>query len=174
MDEILHPSLAPLVADAGMDPNLLQVGVSLGTDRSPRGSILLIEGERQATWQVPSLQSLFRGTRVPPDLTTYPAAYVPAFFLLERHVLAAVQLGQVPTDAELDEAFANLRRRPDGRSFRPIQDLLWRASALTLGRFVLSETEYCAIVGRHSRSAGGWKRGPSSREYIGYLARTFG
>lgn len=179
MNAALHPSLQDLVTQAGLDPALLQVGHPVREAAAPapaRESLFLIAGDAFASWDVPSLRALFRGSRVPPEMTDYPPEYVPVFFQIERQVLAASRIGalsRVPTDAELEEGFANLRRRPDGRSFGPAHDLVWQAAALALGTFALSEAEFGAIAGRLSRSARSWKKGPASREYVAYLQRTF-
>lgn len=175
METQLHPSLEAALASGGLDPNKLALGIPFGDREGPgdRGSVFLVAGDAFADWHVPALSSLFRGNRAPPDMTEYPPAYVPAFYLIERSLLLAARLNRVPTDAELEEAFANLRRRPDGRSLGRTHDLLWQASALALGRFVLSGAEFGAVVGRLARSAKTWKRGPTSREYVGYLRRSF-
>lgn len=176
METLLHPSLEAALATSGMDP--ARVGLAVPLDDNPtgraRGDLFLVAGEDFATWSVSSLTSLFRGKRTPPDMTEYPPEYVPAFYLIERHLITVAGMGRAPTDAELEEAFGNLRRRPDGRSLGPVHDALWQASAFALGRFVLSEAEFGAVVGRLSRSARRWKLGPTSREYVGYLRRTFG
>lgn len=175
MDPLLHPSLAAVLAANGMDPDSAKLGTPLagGSGGRGRGTLFLVAGEAVATWEVPALSALFRGNRAPPDMTEFPPEYVPVFYQIERHLLVVAPAGRVPTDAELEEVYGNLRRRPGGRSLGPLHDAVWQASAFALGTFVLSEAEYCAVIGRLARSARRWKLHVTSREYVGYLRRTF-
>lgn len=167
MTPALHPALEVAITPGGLDGKGLNVAIPMaeGTDRPDRTDLFLAQGEKYASWTVPSLASLFRGNGVPPDMTEYPAAYVPVFFTIERHVVLFGGIGRVPTDVEVEEAYGNLRRRPDGRSLGPLHDTLWQASALALGLFALSEAEYVAVVSRLARSAKSRKQGPTSRAY---------
>ena len=78
------------------------------------------------------------------------------------------------TDQEMEEVYSALRRRPDGRSLGLAHDFLWQISALLLGRYRLSQTEFEALIGALVRSTRKWSERPVSRNYIDYLRQTFG
>ena len=175
MVPVLHPSLVALVGD--VDPDHLFVGVPVygpGDRRADRHGAVLTLGDETFDWQVPSLASLYRGDAVPPDLTEYPAEYVPAFFKLERHVQVIPAAGRAPTDKELELAFTNVRRKPEGPSQGSAFDSVWQGAALMLGTYELSEAEFTAILHRLARSAHGWSKGQRSWNYLAFLERTFG
>lgn len=176
MRQVLHPSLEAVVQAAGLEPDGLTVGVSVGASpggRSPREEVVVCGAEATAVWGVPSLRALFRGSERAPDLGEYPVEFVPVFFAVEMAVVQLARVGSPPRDAEMEEVYSNLRRRPDGRSLGPVHDAMWRACALMLGRFELSQDEFEAVLGRLTRSARTWKRGPSSRGYVEYLLSNF-
>jgi hypothetical protein len=126
-------------------------------------------------WQVPALSDLFRGSRTPPpDMDHYPEEYTPHFFFIENHVLTVCEAKGDRTDQELEEIYAMLRRRPDGRSLGAVHDFLWQVSALLLGTQVLSAAEFEALVGTLEHSARKWALRPVSRFYVAYLHQTFG
>jgi hypothetical protein len=175
----LAPSLADLVAAEGMDGNKLSVlleydgqGHIRVRDRCRVG---IYDGAKTAFWQVQSLRELFRGNRRPPaNIDRYPPEYVPFFFFVERYVLTLCQAIGDRTDQEMEEIFSTLRRRPDGRSLGPAHDFLWQAGALMLGRHVLSQAEFEAVVGQLENSTRSWALAPVSRNYIGYLRNSLG
>jgi hypothetical protein len=176
MQYIPHPSLQALLDGAGVTVDQVNLGVS--TDPLPpgrRNTLLLVgDGELQLEWSVPSLRGLCRGNRVPPDMMKdYPDAYIPAFHFIEQHVRSFLHFPRQPTDREFEEAYANLRRRPDGRSLGHTHDALWQVAAFTLGNIEMSEAEITAVLGKLGRSAGGWATGPSSRNYLAQLESMF-
>jgi hypothetical protein len=176
--EKFHPSLLERVEEAKLNPNRLRVAIEVSQDGKPnikgRHQILLSDSEGFASWDVPSLRELFRGTNLaPPDLKYYPPAYAPFFYLIEMHVLVFSDNVGEKTDEEFEEIFSNLRRRPDGRSLGVLHDYLWQAAALLLGITPLSAEEFEGIFGRLSRSAQSWRTAPSSRNYVNYLRSAF-
>jgi hypothetical protein len=74
----------------------------------------------------------------------------------------------------MEEVYAALRRRPDGRSLGMVHDFLWQISALLPGRYALSQAEFEALIGALVRSTRKWSQRPVSRNYVDYLRRTFG
>ena len=174
----LHASLEGLVNAQGMVPAALTVGLQEGP-----GGVLLIQsrrivpvcqGEKAVMWEVPSLSTLFRGERKPPaDMKEYPPFYVPAFHSIEKHVLTLCRARGDRTDQEMEEIYATLRRRPDGRSLGLSHDFMWQVCALALGTYELSEEEYLAVVGRLEASVRAWALRPVSRFYAGYLKQSF-
>lgn len=171
MEDLLHPDLQAVVDAAGLDAAEMHVGYTRPAPgvRPPRSPIPLVSEQAVGEWHVPSLRALFRGNGVPPSMAQYPEEYVPAFYLIERHLLQWADTVRAPTDHEVEEAFNNLRRRPDGRSFGDVHDALWQAAAFTLGIYALSAAEFEALVGRLAKSARGWSSGTVSRGYVGYL-----
>jgi hypothetical protein len=175
----LHAALEGLANAQGMEPSKLTVGL-----QEHPGGLLRIEsrtivpvcqGEKAVMWEVPALSSLFRGERKPPaDMKEYPPFYVPAFHLVETHVLVLCRAKGDRTDQEMEEIYSTLRRRPDGRSLGFTHDFMWQVCALMLGKFELSEEEYLAVVGRLEASVRAWALRPVSRFYSGYLKQAFG
>ena len=78
------------------------------------------------------------------------------------------------TDKELEEIFATLRRRPDGKS--PAQCMMpFGRSPLSRWAFTLwSQAEFDAIFGQLARSTRHWQLGLVSRNYIAYVRNTLG
>ena len=173
---VLHPSLASALAAGGIDPEHFDVGFPADPEgpRPPRSEVFLIGGGEQfAAWQVPTLASLFRGNGIPPEMTDYPPEYVPVFAFIEQRVLTIAGIGRQPTDAEMEDIYANLRRRPDGRSLGATHDGVWQIAALTLGSYPLSAAEFDAIFGRLAKSARSWKTGPTTRNYLAGIEKMF-
>lgn len=82
------------------------------------------------------------------------------FYFIEEHVLTLCAAKGDRTDQELEEVYAMLRRRPDGKSLGMVHDFLWQVAALLLGRHVLSEAEFEAIFGQLERSVRHWALHP--------------
>jgi hypothetical protein len=169
----LHPSLEDLVNANHFDRKRLMVPCPTGAQGIQAKERLLVpvsDGGPVVYWSVPSLASLYRGNAKPPaDMREYPAEYVPFFYFIEQHVLLLCQTKGDRTDQEMEEIFAALRRRPDGRTVGPNHDYIWQVAALMLGKHVLSEEQYTAIVGRLEQSARAWALKPISRFYAAYL-----
>ena len=175
----LAPSLGELVRSAGLNPYRLTVAFETDGNRhiriAAKQSIAVSDGHKIATWAVPSLHELFRGSRMPPaDIDHYPPEYCPHFFFVENQVLTLSDAMGDRTDQELEEIYSALRRRPDGRSLGVAHDFIWQVAALLLGRHVLSASEFEALLGALARSTRKWGLRPVSRNYIGYLRNTFG
>jgi len=173
------PSLVEVVKASGLDgrkltamcpeSSRLHAGATL-----PRERVLLHDGAKAAHWMAPPLRTLPRGNQVPPsDIDHYPPEYAPLFFFVEKHVLTLCDAYGDKTDAEFEEWYSNLRRRPDGRSLGECHDQIWRVLALLLAMRPISQAEYEAIVGQLARSAGHFRMGPASRNYMDYLRKTF-
>lgn len=174
----LVPSLQDLVNANHFEPEGLSVPcptLAPGQVQIKQRTLVPVsDGGEVVYWSVPSLASLFRGDAKPPaDMSRYPEAYVPYFYFIEQHVLLLGRTRGDRTDQEMEETFTALRRRPDGRSLGATHDFLWQVAALMLGKYVLSEDRYTAILGRLEQSVRAWALRPVSRFYADYLKRTF-
>ena len=169
----LHPSLEEVVAAEGLDRKKLTVGLKLQGDRpdfSVREEVPITDGTKIAIWKVPSLRALFRSDKQPPPMPNEPApAYMPLFLFIEQHVLTFCDGLGDKTDHEFEEAYSNLRRRPDGRTLSDLHFFLWQVAAGLVGKRPVSAAEFDAIFGRLTRSARTFAIGPVSRNYITVL-----
>lgn len=177
--EDLVPSLRAAVEAEGLNQRSLTVALPENAEQqrrlSDKHSIPVSDGEKAAIWQARSLSELFRGDKQPPpNMNRYPEAYVDYFYFVEQHVLLLCELRGDRTDQELEEAYAELRRRPDGRSLGKTHDYLWQVAALLLGTKVLSQAEFDAIFATLHHSAKTWALRPISRNYIAYLRKALG
>jgi hypothetical protein len=170
----LFPTLRSVVEAEGLNADQLTVALEKD-DREKtcirdRHVIFVADRAKAAVWEVPTLQELFRGDRMPPsDMDHYPEAYTPHFFYIENHVLNLCELIGDRTDQEMEEVYSMLRRRPDGRSLGLTHDLVWQAGALLLGTRVLSGAEFEALIGAMERSTRRWALRPVSRNHAAYL-----
>ncbi len=176
----LVPSLREVATTEKMDGSKLSV-MLLADDQGrirvdDRHSIHLYDGSRQAVWQVAALTELLRGNQAPPaDLKFYPPEYALHFFFIENHLLTACRvLKTAPSDQELGDIYAALRRRPDAKGAGPLHDFLWQVAALWLGRHVISGAEFEAVFGQLLASTRKFALRPISRNYTDYLHTTFG
>jgi hypothetical protein len=170
----LHPSLLEVVEKEGLNSQDLNVGfqVRLKEGILDHHHVFVISEQKAALWFVPSLRDLFRGDRIPPSFADGPDNdYAPLFLLVEVHAIEFCAQAGNKTDAEFEEAYNNLRRRPDGKPLSQLQDYLWQAAALLAGRHPISAAEFDAIFGRLARSARTLRDGYSSRNYIDVLQR---
>ena len=175
----LIPSLRDLVHAAALEPEKLVVAFltdGQGHVRvEDRHAVSVSDGNKMTLWKVPSLRALFRGCQAPPpDMDHYPPAYAPYFFFLENQVLTLCDALGDQTDQDFEAIYAELRRRPDGRSLGAAHDLVWQVAALLLGRYPLSQAEFEAMIGALVRSTRKWSLRPISRNYVAYLRNTFG
>lgn len=136
-----------------------------------RQDITIRAGEKIVVWRADSLRSLFRGDAKPPVLGPHPEAYQEIFALFDLHVHDLSQLFGCPRDAELEEAFTALRKRPDGRSLGYLHDHLWRACALVLATRPLSAAEFEAIIARLEKSMRTFAQGSTSRNFAETILR---
>jgi hypothetical protein len=135
-----------------------------------RNSVSFIKGETAWVWRAETMQSLFRGDKVPPKMGDYPPEeYQYCFSLLDLHIVDFSDCIGDLRDAELLEIFSNLRRRPDGRSLGAAHDHLWRAAAIMTAIRPLSEAEYTAIMERMERSCRTFRQGSTSRNLVAML-----
>lgn len=170
----LTASLAELVREHGLNSELL---TAVFEDEGRRGlrisdkhEVRVSDGEKMVVWRAPAIRELFRGNRQPPpDMDHYPEAYTAHFWFIEDRVLALCDVLGDRTDQEMEEVYASLRRRPDGRSLGLAHDFLWQVSALLLGCYPLSEAEYAALIGALLNSTRKWGLRPVSRFYLKYL-----
>lgn len=177
------PSLQELFRDN--PPNLANIlraaapAEGTGDERTPvpvqidRHEITIIDGDKNWSWRVNSLQELFRGSARPPALGDHPQQYESCFLVLEVHVHEMGHLFGEPRDREMLEIYAQLRKRPDGKSLGFAHDIMWRAAALMLGTHVLSQAEFEAIIGRLERSCRRFEQGSTSRNYAHSLHMLF-
>lgn len=139
-----------------------------------RENIDICCGNRIIHWHVDSIQALFRGNRIPPDLKHYPEEYVSIFAAIEQPIADfSDQLELSLCDADFKEIFSAMRRRPDGRRINLMHDLIWQVAALTLALYPCSEAEYSAIFMRLEKSARTFNMGQGSKNYIAYLLGEF-
>ena len=162
----------------GLNLQKLSTGVPVGQKpqaRRDRQSILVSDSERVVEWHVDNLRGLFRGDGQPPsDLDRFPPEYVPLFYFFERHMVTFCDgVGDAP-DQEFEEAYSNLRRRPDGRSLGSLHDFAWQVAAVMLGTRVLSQAEFEGVLGSLAGSTRRWGQRPISRNYMDYLRQTVG
>ncbi len=179
MTPTLVPSLEEVVRVHGTDPRKLTVSLEADSHKHDRlrdkHKVCLWDGQKMTAWNVASLRELFRGDRKPPaDMDHYPEAYREHFFFIETQLLTLCDAMGDRTDQELEEIYAALRRRPDGRSLGVAHDFLWQVAALLLGTHILSEAEYEALIGPLLGSARKWGLRPISRNYVAYLRNSFG
>jgi hypothetical protein len=73
----------------------------------------------------------------------YPPEYVMFFYGIEHNVLLFCELTRPPIDAEFIEIYAQMRRRPDGKSLGPLHDVIWQSAAVALGLRPWSEAGRC-------------------------------
>lgn len=175
-DLVLHPTLQEVVEAQGLDTQKLSVGLKMHKGRpdvSAREEVIITAGNKIAVWRVPSLRDLFRGEKLPPSMSNQPPpAYMPMFFFIEKHLLSYCDGVGDQTDAEFEDAFSNLRRRPDGKSLTALHYFLWQVAAGLLGVRPISAAEFEAIFGRLALSASHFKNGPVSRNYVSTLRMT--
>jgi len=125
-------------------------------------------------WHVASLRELFRGDNpAPSEIHRYPPEYVPKFYFAEKHVLAFGDAGGDNTEGEFEEAFSNLRRRPDGRTVSELHFFLRQVAAGLLGLIPPSTAEF-DVFGQLARSAGQFRMGHTSNNYMNYLRSGIG
>ena len=174
----LAPALRSLVEASGADPARLMVSFETCAQGhvhfKDKHSVVASDGDKLVQWSIPSLGELFRGDRVPPaDIEQYSPEYVSYFLFIEGQLVTLCDAIGDRTDQEMEEIYAALRRRPDGRSLGPTHDFMWQVSALLLGKHVLSAAEFEGIMGALLRSARAWALRPVSRFYLAYLRRGF-
>jgi hypothetical protein len=172
----LHPSLAEVTRKEDLNPKNLRVGLNVDPKRNPaipdRTQVLVSDSSKSAVWNVPSVRALFRGDQTPPSFSDGPDdEYMPLFRLVEGHAVAFCDAVGDKTDGEFEEAYSNLRRRPDGKPLNPLHTYLWQAGALLAGTFAISAAEFDAIFGRLARSASTFRMGLVSRNYIDVVRR---
>ncbi|MBM3821629.1 MAG: hypothetical protein FJ404_01865 [Verrucomicrobia bacterium] len=135
-----------------------------------RSQIPFVHGEDVKLWNAPPLRELCRGEAKPPELRDYPSAYLMEFSIFDQHLTQYTRVVKPPRDAELEEIFVALRKRPDGKSLGSLHDYLWRVSALILATRPLSLAEFEAIVGRLEKSARTFGMGSTSRNMASSIA----
>lgn len=174
----LHASLEQVVSENGLNRKKLTVGLKVQDnqpDLSAREEVLIYDGTKGAVWKVPSLRALFRGDKPAPEIPNEPPpAYIPLFFFIEQHLVTFCDGAGDKTDREFEEAFSNLRRRPDGKSLSALHFFLWQVAAGLVGVRPVSAAEFGAIFGRLTRSARTFGIGIVSRNYITVLRQMQG
>ncbi|MCW5557058.1 MAG: hypothetical protein KIT22_04370 [Verrucomicrobiae bacterium] len=180
----LHPSLRSAIGEAIRDPDLslsLSIPVEEPAQGQPhrlkipdRRELSVGHAEQLWEWRVESLATLFRGNRKPPEFGEVPPReYEQPMMALEYQLSLLNEAIGDRRDAEMEELYSTLRRRPDGKSLGPIHDALWQAAAFMLGLFPLSAAEFETLIGRLERSTRRFAMGPSSRNYAAVLRGTF-
>jgi hypothetical protein len=178
-EEEYLPSLLAAIKSAGLDPGKVNVGFPVEKNRflpiEDRRQVMLNDDRFFCHWEAPKLAELFRGNRPAPVLGDHPDdEHTPVFSFIE---LPLLKLGHVlgdPTDQQMEEIYATLRRRPDGRSLGFLHDALWQICALLLAMRPLSQPEFEAYINRLERSTRHMQTGPVSRNYLDVLRQTLG
>lgn len=166
------PDLRELINHHGIEPSRLSLAIQVTASTIPafdRHLVAVSDGKNMAKWPVPSLRALFRGQKVPPDLTRYPPEYVPLFFASEGSVANLFRQTSPRSDQEMEEIYATLRRRPDGKSLGVFHDCVWSIAAFFLGRYVVSQAEFEAIFQQLSVSTRRFALQPQSYRYAEYI-----
>ncbi len=176
----LAPSLRALVTSEKLDGAKLSI-MLLASDAgrihvNDRHAIPIYDGSRQAVWQLATFTELFRGNQAPPaDLKFYPPEYALHFYFIENHLLTVCRCLKIaPSDQELGDIYATLRRRPDAKSLGSLHDFLWQVTALWLGSSLISEAEFDAVFSQLHNSTRKFAIRPISRNYTDYLKTSLG
>lgn len=171
----LHPSLDEVVQTNGLNRERLTVPVRM--ERTLKvgeecGSIFISDGDNIAVWPVPSLRVLFRGHAIPPPMRDGPPPdYMPLFIFIEHHALCFCDAFGDKTDSEFEEAYQQLRRRPDGIARSELHLFFWQVAALLAGRWPISAEQFEVIFGRLSKSASTFRTAMVSRNYISTIRK---
>jgi hypothetical protein len=178
-EEEYLPSLLEAIKSAGLDPGKVNVGFPVEKDRllpiQDRHQVGLNDDNSWCHWHAPKLAELFRGNHPAPVLGDHPDdEHTPIFSFIELPLLKLGKALGDPTDQQMEEIYATLRRRPDGRSLGFLHDALWQVCALLLAMRPLSQAEFEAYVNRLERSTRHMQMGPVSRNYLGVLRQTLG
>ncbi len=176
----LAPSFAEFVRDKGLDHRFVRLGLpptAAAREGWEAGKAHLEWRSEEADWNVPPLSTLVRGDARPPDanaMSRYPARYLPLFMALETTVLAvAAGEGRPPLDAEVAEAYSDLRRGRAGRGPSFLRDALRQRAALELALRPYSAAEFEAVMRQLERSVRRHHTDPVSRGYAEYLDDMF-
>ncbi len=170
-------SLNEVIIASHLDINKLKIAVPLikiqKNETIVRENIDLYDGNNFGTWHLDTLTELFRGNKIAPSLEKYPEDYVYFFYNIESNVLTASTAIKPLIDDEFIEIYSTMHRRPDGKSLGFMHDVVWQATALTLGKTPVSQNEFEAVLRRLARSVRTWKTGYSSRNYVAFLENEF-
>lgn len=135
-----------------------------------REDVVIHDGTKGVVWKLSSLRELFRGAEPAPAIGDTPTPdYLPLFLFIEMHVVTFCDGVRDKTDAEFEEIYSHLRRRPDGKPTSDLHLFLWQVAAGLLGKWPLSAAEFEAIFGRLTQSARTFQIGIVSRNYIAAL-----
>lgn len=175
----LVASLRRMVEASSLDCSSLQIAFPMKDGEKPRiedRRVVFVtdKAQRLGEWHIDSLAGLFRGDREPPeDMDHYPEEYVTDFHLIESAVLLVHEFTHEATDEEYIRTYSLVRRRPEGRSEGLLHDAVYQAAAFLLGTTLRSAKEFEAVLLQLERSVRHWKMGPSSRNYIEYLKKSY-
>ena len=120
------------------------------------------------------LRQLFAGDAKAPDLSQGPTPELePLFVLLEHTVVRFCDAAERDaTDQEMEQIFAELRRRPDAPG-GALRSYLRATAQLYLSLRDVSAAQYEAVMGRLAKSARTFSQAPVSRNYLATLRDTF-
>lgn len=141
---------------------------------APGGTARVTDGTETAEVRLRTAHELFAGKRTPPAFELGPTPHYQAFFMMVE--LAAIDgcaaLGIVPTDAEFEELYTQLRLQPDSPARHPLLNWLRSAALLYLSLVNTSQAEYEGVLGRLAASARKWAGRPGSRRYHDVLSHS--
>jgi len=182
-EDDLFPSLLELLKNElgnSAKPDLSKLSLGNNVDAQNlllipvREDIDIVYENRILKWRNDSIRALFRGNRIPPDLTMFPPEYQFLFFKIEEPIATFSKHPELAlNDPDFEEIFSAMRRRPDGRRINLMHDLIWQAAAFAIALRPCSEAEYTAIFQRLERSASTFNKGRNSKNYLWYLRENF-
>lgn len=129
-------------------------------------------GTLTANGPLPPVSSLFRGDRKCPEIQGEPPEeLLPFIYVIERTIVGwCAETGTVVRDAQFEQLFTDLRRRPDGRG-GPLFQYVRAAVQVALLLRPTSASEFDAVVRRLTRSARTFTAGPISTNYFDLALR---
>ena len=132
-------------------------------------------GPKLAMVQLKRISELFAGNRQPPDFGDgVPSAYALFFAAIEKPVIDFMTFSRKPeTDANLEELYRHLRRRPDGTHANPAFGYMQAGARLYMSLRDVSRAEFEAVAQRLALSAKHFSRGYSSTNYFRVVGAQF-
>ncbi len=145
-----------------------------GKIAAPRDEVGLLVDGLDTRLVFRPLRQLFTGDAKAPDLSHGPTPELEAFFMLLEH--AVVRFCDADerdaTDQEMEQIFAELRRRPDTAG-GPLRSYLRATAQLYVSLRDVSAAQYEAVMARLAKSARTFSEVPISRNYLATLRETF-
>lgn len=137
---------------------------------------VVVAGKTIVSAKLKPISQLFTGNRQPPSFRDGPTPEYEFFFLLiERTAMDYCSTTQqIPRDAEFEELYGKLMRRPDGKDPNPLFTYLQAACKLYMSMKDVSQAEFEAVASRLRRSARTFGMGPTTRNYYENVSQYVG